>query len=386
MDLNLTEEQSILRDSLSNFLSETYSFEKRRPRLTGEADDAAIWRSLAVDLGILGASFDEAHGGLGGTAVDTMIIMEQLGRNLVLEPFLETVVLAGGVLRRSSAASAGEFIERIIAGDLRATLAFAEPQARYAWRDVATSASKRGAGYVLNGHKAVVVGAPEADLLIVSARTGGERRDRRGISLFAVDKAAKGLELRTYRTIDGKRAAEVYLEDVAVDAGALLTPEGEGYPLLEQVIDEGTAAICAEASGVLRRLLDDTVEYTKQRKQFGVPIGSFQALQHRMVDMLIQVEQATSISLMATLELGGPDRAKAVSAAKAQVGGACRFVGHNAIQLHGGMGITDELAVSHFFKRATVIEAQFGSTDHHLARYERLALPVRQGAAAAVAA
>jgi len=376
MDLSLSEEQSILRDSLSSFLSEKYTFERRRALLSRQAGSSAddIWRAFATDLGILGASFPEELGGIGGGAVETMIIMEELGRSLVLEPYLETVVIAGGFLRRSGSPFAKELIGRIIQGEARVAFAYAEPQARYCWHDVATEARRGGGGHVLNGHKSVVIGAPEAATLIVTARTGGDRRDRNGLSLFAVDARAKGVERRDYRTIDGGSASEIHFEDVDLGPEAVLTVEGEAWPLIEQVVDEATAAICAEASGVLRRLLDETVAYTKQRRQFGVPIASFQVLQHRMVDMLIAAEQAASITLMATLKLDGDpsERARAVSAAKAKVGEACRFVGQNAIQLHGGMGVTDELAVSHYFKRATRIESQFGSTDHHLARYTRL--------------
>jgi alkylation response protein AidB-like acyl-CoA dehydrogenase len=376
MDHSFTEEQRILQDSLQAFLAEHYEFEKRRKMLgQGASEPSPIWRAFAEDLGILGASFSEEHGGLGGNALDTMIIMEALGQHLVLEPFLETIVLAGGVLRRSAAPLAGELIGRVIAGEARMALAYAEPHARFAWNDVATAARKDGGGYVLNGDKAVVSGAPQADWLVVSARTGGQRRDREGIALFAVPRDAKGLERRDYRTIDGRWASEVHLEDVAVPAENLLTAEADGLPLLEQVLDEGAAAVCAEAGGVLRELVARTVDYTKQRKQFGVPIATFQVLQHRMVDMFIASQKADAMAYMATVHLDQPadERARAVSAAKAKIGEACRYVGENAIQLHGGMGITDELAVSHYFKRATVIESQFGSSDHHLARYERLA-------------
>ncbi|MDB5446816.1 MAG: acyl-CoA dehydrogenase [Phenylobacterium sp.] len=376
MDLSFTEEQRILQDSLLAFLAEHYDFERRRSLMSGApGEESRVWRALAEDLGILGTSFSEAQGGLGGTPVDIMVIMEALGQHLVLEPFLETVVLCGGVLRRSAAPLAAELIGGIIAGELRMALAYAEPQARFCWHDLATSAQKTNAGYTLSGHKSVVVGAPEADWLIVSARTGGARRERHGVALFALERSAAGLERRDYRTIDGRWASEVYLEDVFVPAENLLTSEAEGLPVLEQVLDDGGAAVCAEATGVLRELVSRTVDYTKQRRQFGVPIASFQVLQHRMVDMFILSQKAEAMAYMAALHLGRPaaERAKAISAAKAKAGEACRYVGENAIQLHGGMGITDELPVSHYFKRATLIQSQFGSVDHHLARYERLA-------------
>jgi alkylation response protein AidB-like acyl-CoA dehydrogenase len=229
---------------------------------------------------------------------------------------------------------------------------------------------------VLDGHKAVVIGAPWASHLIATARTGGSRREAAGVSVFLVDKSAPGVVTRDYPTVDGQRASEVFFENVQLGAGALIGAEGEGLPLVEQVVDEAIAATCAEATGVLRRLHEGTLDYTKQRKQFGAPISSFQVLQHRMVDMFIQLEQSVSMSYMAHIRLSEPaiERAKAVSAAKVQIGRACRFVGQNAIQLHGGMGMTDELAIGHYFKRATMIEGAFGSTDHHLARYERLSL------------
>jgi alkylation response protein AidB-like acyl-CoA dehydrogenase len=237
-----------------------------------------------------------------------------------------------------------------------------------------TTARKDSAGYVLNGHKAVVVGAPWASHLIVTARTGGGQRDEGGVSVFLVDKAAKGVLTRDYPTVDGLRASEVYFENVALGAEALIGGEGAGLALVEQVIDEATAAVCAEAVGGLRKLHEGTLEYTKQRKQFGQPIANFQVLQHRMVDMFIQVEQSVSMTYMATIKLAeaAPERAKAISAAKVQIGRACKFVGQNAIQLHGGMGMTDEMAIGHYFKRATIIEGLFGSVDHHLRRYEAL--------------
>ncbi|WP_309607056.1 acyl-CoA dehydrogenase family protein, partial [Phenylobacterium sp.] len=251
----------------------------------------------------------------------------------------------------------------------------AEPQGRYNLADLKTTAKQDGAGYVLNGHKAVVIGAPYATHLIVTARTSGGQRDATGISVFIVARDAAGVTTRDYPTVDGFRASEVYLENVKVGAAALVGPEGQAMPLIEKVMDEALAATCAEACGVLSKLHEGTLEYTKQRKQFGQPISSFQVLQHRMVDMFIQVEQSISMTYMATIKLGvDAERSKSASAAKVQIGKACKFVGQNAIQLHGGMGMTDEMAIGHYFKRATMIESAFGSTDHHLARYEFLSL------------
>lgn len=375
MNFSFTEEQTLLRDSLASYLADHYAFEQRRAAIRdGAGWRPAVWKAFAEDLGILGAAFPEDLGGLGGGATETMVIMEEMGKALVVEPYLGTVVIAGGFLKRAGGPAASELIGRIVAGEAVFAFAYAEPQGRYAWHDLATTARKDGAGYVLNGQKAVVVGAPWADHLIVTARTGGARRDLGGVSVFLVAKDAPGVTLREYPTVDGARAADVSFENVSLPASALIGPEGEGLPLVEAVIDEATAAVCAEACGVLRRLHEGTVEYTKQRKQFGQPISQFQVLQHRMVDMFIAFEQSVSMSYMAHIRLGGSDaeRARAVSAAKVQIGRACKFVGQNAIQLHGGMGMTDEMAIGHYFKRATMIEAQFGNTDHHLARYEGL--------------
>jgi hypothetical protein len=377
MDFSFTEEQSMLRDTVASYLADNYGFDQRRAALGREPFwRPDVWSAFADELGILGAAFPEALGGLGGGYTENMVVMEELGKALVVEPYLGTVVIGGGFLKHGAPAGAEEMIGQIIAGKAIFAFAYAEPQGRYNIRDLKTTARKDGAGYVLNGHKAVVVGAPYATHLVVTARTGGGQRDAGGISVFIVPKSAKGVSTRDYPTVDGFRASEVYFENVALGAEARIGGEGEALPLVEKVMDEAIAATCAEACGVLRRLQEGTVEYTKQRKQFGVPISSFQVLQHRMVDMFIQLEQSISMTYMATIRLSDSDaeRAKAASAAKVQIGKACKFVGQNAVQLHGGMGVTDEMAIGHFFKRATMIEGLFGSTDHHLARYEALSL------------
>jgi alkylation response protein AidB-like acyl-CoA dehydrogenase len=377
MDFSFTEEQSMLRDAVASYLADNYGFDQRRAALGREPFwRPDVWSAFADELGILGAAFPEALGGLGGGYTENMVVMEELGKALVVEPYLGTVVIGGGFLKHGAPAGAEEMIGQIIAGKAIFAFAYAEPQGRYNIRDLKTTARKDGAGYVLNGHKAVVVGAPYATHLVVTARTGGGQRDAGGISVFIVPKSAKGVTTRDYPTVDGFRASEVYFENVALGAEARIGGEGEALPLVEKVMDEAIAATCAEACGVLRRLQEGTVEYTKQRKQFGVPISSFQVLQHRMVDMFIQLEQSISMTYMATIRLSDSDaeRAKAASAAKVQIGKACKFVGQNAIQLHGGMGMTDEMAIGHYFKRATMIEGLFGSTDHHLARYEALSL------------
>jgi alkylation response protein AidB-like acyl-CoA dehydrogenase len=375
MDFSFTEEQTLLRDTVASYLADNYDFDKRRAAVASAAGwRPQVWKAFAEDLGILGASFTEDLGGLDGGPTEIMVVMEEFGKALVVEPYLGTVVIGGGFLKRAGGKGASDLIGQIIEG--KATLAFASagPQGRYCLHDLAVTARKDGAGYVLNGHKAVVVGAPWASHLIVTARTGGARRDEGGVSVFLVDKGAKGVVTRDYPTVDGARASEVFFENVSLGSDALIGPEGDALPMVEEVVDEATAAVCAEACGVLRRLHESTLEYTRQRKQFGAPIASFQVLQHRMVDMFIQVEQAVSMTYMAHIKLAetAAERAKAVSAAKVQISRACRFVGQNAIQLHGGMGMTDEMAVGHYFKRATMIEGQFGSADHHLARYEAL--------------
>ncbi|WP_372784310.1 acyl-CoA dehydrogenase family protein [Phenylobacterium sp.] len=376
MDFSFTDEQSMLRDTVASYLADHYSFDQRRAALAKEPGwSPAIWKAFAEELGILGAPFSEELGGLGGGPIENMIVMEEMGKALVVEPYLGTVVIGGGFLKHSGYAGAEALIGQIIAGEAIFAFAYAEPQGRYNLADLKTTAKKDGGSYVLNGHKAVVIGAPYATHLIVTARTDGGQRDAQGISVFIVEKSAAGVSTRDYPTVDGFRASEVIFENVKVGADALVGPEGHGLPLIEKVVDEAIAATCAEACGVLAKLHTGTLEYTRQRKQFGQPISSFQVLQHRMVDMFIQVEQSVSMTYMATIKLADDkQRTKAAAAAKVQIGKACKFVGQNAIQLHGGMGMTDEMAIGHYFKRATMIEAAFGSTDHHLARYEFLSL------------
>lgn len=373
MDFNFTEEQSMLRDTIASFLQDKYDFDTRRKIVSSDSGwRADYWKAFAEELGILGAPFSEELGGLGGGAVDNMIVMEEFGKALVIEPYLGTVVIGGGFLKHSGHADAASVIEGIIGGTTTIAFAYGEPQARYTWRDLKTTAKKDGAGWILNGHKAVVIGAPFATHLIVTARTGGAQRDAGGVGVFLVDKSLPGIVTRDYPTVDGNRASEVYFENVSVPADALLAEDG--LALVDKVIDEATAAVGAEAVGVLRKLHEGTLDYAKQRKQFGTAIANFQVLQHRMVDMFIELEQSVSMTYMATIKLeeGADERAKAVSAMKVRIGRACKFVGQNAIQIHGGMGMTDELAIGHYFKRASMIEGLFGSVDHHLKRYEAL--------------
>jgi pimeloyl-CoA dehydrogenase small subunit len=379
MDFSFTQEQALLRDSVAAYLADHYDFDKRKAAISSPTGwRPQVWKAFAEDLGILGASFSEDAGGLGGGPLETMVIMEEFGRALVVEPYLSTVVIGGGFLRRADTALAADLIGGIIGGETIIAFAWAERQGRYSLSNIETTARPDGSGWVLNGQKAVVIGAPWATHLIVTARTGGARSDTGGVSVFLVEKSAPGVVTRDYPTVDGRRASEITFEAVHVPAEALIGEAGAALPLIEHVVDEAIAAQCAEACGVLRKLHEGTLEYTKQRKQFGQPIAAFQVLQHRMVDMFIQVEQAISMTYMAHIRLAEParERAKAISAAKVQIGRACKFVGQNAIQLHGGMGMTDEMAIGHYFKRGTMIEGEFGSVDHHLRRYEHLSLDV----------
>lgn len=379
MDFKFTEEQRLLGDSLERFLAGNYGFEARQRTVRSEAGwRPELWRALAEDVGILGAALPEEMGGFGGGPVDTMVVMRALGKTLVVEPYLETVVIAAGLLSRVGGAVAADAVQRIIAGQLIATLAWGEPTSRYDAADVTTTARRDGNDWVLDGRKAAVAGGPWAGSLLVTARTSGERRDRSGISLFLVEASAAGVAMRAYPTVDGRRDAEVAFDGVRLGGEALLGEEGQALPLVEQVLDEARAALCAEALGVMGELQRQTVEYARQRRQFGRPISEFQVLQHRMVDMFIQLEQSVSMTYMATLKLGLPaaERGRAVSAAKVFVGRACSFVGQMAVQTHGGIGLTEELALSHYFKRATILETELGSADFHLKRYQDLAAAV----------
>ena len=375
MDFSFTEEQTLLRNSVSKYLADNYKFDQWRKFTRGEIGrDPNQWKQFA-ELGLLAAALPEEHGGLGGGAVDNLVIMEEFGKALVVEPYVPTVVIGGGLLRYGgSEAQKSEWLNKISAGETILAFAFAEPKGRYNLADLTTTAKKQGAGYVLNGQKAVVLGAPWADHFIVTARTAGGQRDKNGVSVFIVDKKAKGVTTRDYPTVDSLRASEVTFENVELPSSALIGPADGGLPLVDKVVDEAIAAICAEATGAMKVLVDTTVEYSKTRKQFGVPIGKFQALQHRMVDMFVQYEQSVSITLMVTLKLGESDaeRAKAASAAKVTIGKAGRYVGQQAVQVHGGIGMTDELNVGHYFKRLTLIDTLFGNTDHHLKRFASL--------------
>jgi len=376
MDFSFTEEQTLLRNMVQGFLQDKYDFETRRKIVASdEGWSKDFWQEWA-ELGLLAAPFSEEQGGLGGGAIDTMVIMEEFGRALVVEPYMETVVLAGGFLREgASEAQQAAHIPGIVAGENVWAVAYAEPQGRYNLADLVTTAKADGEGFVLNGYKAVVLGGPWADKLIVTARTSGGQRDSDGVSVFIVDKSAAGVSARDYPTVDGRRASEITFENVKLGADALIGEAGKGLPLVEKVIDQGIGALCAEAVGGMKELNDATVEYCKTRKQFGVPIGKFQVLQHRMVDMFMSYEQSVSMTYMVNMKMDESDveRTKAASGAKVQIGKAGRFVGQQAVQLHGGMGMTDELNVGHYFKRLTMMDTLFGNVDHHLKRFTNAA-------------
>ncbi len=371
MNFEYSDEQRALHDSLTRWLDKHYTFAQRRERLqaTGPADDAT-WHTLA-EMGLLALPLPEAHGGLGGGSVDVAGVMAILGARLVLEPYLPTVLAARVIADAGTAAQCDRWLPEVAQGRLRLAFAHGEPGSRHARTRVATAATRDGDGWRLAGHKAVVVGAPQAALLVVSTRVSGASDAPAGLALFGVDTKAPGVELRSYRNHDGQHAADVLLRDVRVSDAQRLGVAGNAATAIEHTLDRGAAAVCAEALGIMRAMNDTTLEYLKTRKQFGVAIGSFQALQHRMADMVVATEQAASMALMAAAKADSRDaaeRGQAVSAAKAYIGQQARFVGQQAIQLHGGMGITDEMMVSHLFKRLTLIESSFGDTDHHLER------------------
>jgi len=376
MDFKFSDEQNQLRDTLTRFIQKDYTFEKRRAILKSkDGFSREVWKGFA-DMGLLAIGLPEEHGGLGGNAVDTLVVMEAFGRGIVVEPYLATVVLGAGLVTQAgSAAQQAAILPAVAAGERLLALAHSEADARYETARVATTAKKAGDGYVLSGAKSVVLHGGAADTWIVSARTGGEPGDAAGISLFLVDRGAKGVSVHGYPTQDGQRAAELTFKDVRVGADALLGKEGQGLAPVERALDAGIAALCAEAVGNMATLIELTLSYIKTRKQFGVPIGSFQVLQHRMADMLMQAEQARSMAYLAAAKVGLPDakeRRRALSAAKVFIGKAGRFVGQEAVQLHGGIGVTDEASVSHYFKRLTMINATFGDTDYHLGQFSAL--------------
>jgi len=373
MNFDLSEEQQLLGDSLKRYLTNEYSIDARAKIVASPTGwSETVWAAFA-EMGLLGVPFAEEYGGFGGTAVDVMLVMEALGEGLVVEPYWVNVALAGRLIARAaSEEQRKQILPALIQGKRRLAFAHGERSARYDLRHVGARAKRSGSGYTIEGEKRAVLHGAAADTLIVSARTSGGDTDPAGISLFLVERAAAGLTLKDYRTIDELRAADVWLSGVTVPAEALLGAEGQALPLIEEAADYATALLCAEAVGAIRFANETTLEYLKTRRQFGVPIGSFQALQHRMVDMVISYEQARSMSCLACVKVdtaGAAERRRAVSAAKIKVADACRHVSQEAVQLHGGMGMTEELKVSHTFRRLTMISQTFGDADHHLERF-----------------
>jgi len=372
MDFDLTEEQRLLKDSVDGLLTDSYDFEARKKYQKEKGGwSKQVWSKLA-EQGLLGLPFAEADGGFGAGAVETMIVMEALGRALVLEPYLATVVIGGGFLRHGgSDAQKSAHIPGIIDGSKTFAFAQLEKNSRYDLADVATTAKKKGSGWVIDGEKFVVINGENADTLIVTARTKGDRRDRSGVGVFLVPADAKGVTRKGYPTQDGLHAADIAFTGVEVDGSAAIGDGENALGLIERVVDEARTAMCAEAVGAMDESLKTTVEYIKTRKQFGVAIGTFQALQHRASDMFVALEQARSMSMFATMAADFDDpkeRARAVAAAKVQIGKSGKFVGQQSIQLHGGIGMTQEAKIGHYFKRLTMIENTFGDTDYHLRR------------------
>jgi len=375
MNFTFSEEQNLLRDSIRKFVQSEYDFEKRRKLANSELGYSKENWSKFAELGWLSVPFSEEDGGFGGSAVDVMIVMEELGKGLVLEPYLANVILAGSLLSKlGNADQKNQYLTAMIGGELQLALAYAERSARFNLASVETKAEAADGGYVLNGEKCLVLNGHAADSLIVAARTAGGKQDQAGITLFLVDANAAGVSRVAYATAEGVKVADIRFNGVKVGTSQVLGTVNGGFEALEAAVDEATVAMAAEAQGVMETLLFTTVQYAKTRKQFGVPIGSFQVLQHRMVEMFMECEQMRSLLYMATLELGqGGNKAKlAASSIKAQLGKASRVVGQQAIQLHGGMGMTDELNVGYYFKRLEMMGILFGNTDYHLARYVAL--------------
>ncbi len=379
MEFNYSEEQLALQDTLQRFISRDYDFDKRRGFSASPSGfSAEAWGQYA-ELGLLALPFPEEFGGLGGSGVDIMVVMEQFGQGLLLEPFLSTVVTCGGLLRDAAAeAQKQKFLPQIAAGKLKLSLAAYEAAGRYDLSYVAGTARESGGNWRLSGRKTVVLDGASADYFLVSARSSGKAGDRDGISLFLIPRDAQGLTIAAYPTQSGARAADLQLENVSVGAEGMIGEPGRALPLIERAVDRAIAALCAEAVGIINALNQATLNYLKTRKQFGVAIGTFQALKHKMADMLIAAEQARSMAIIAAVHADSndaADRRRAVSAAKAYIGQAGRLVGQHAVQMHGGMGVVDELIVSHYFKRLTMIDLTFGDADYHLASFSETLRP-----------
>jgi alkylation response protein AidB-like acyl-CoA dehydrogenase len=375
MNFELSEEQKMIQQSVERFVQENYDL-TNRVKISSEDPGYSkeYWGSMA-DLGWLGLAFDEEDGGFGGNQIDTLVLMEQFGKGLVLEPFLANIVLGGGIIKRAASPAIKEsIIPSLMEGKLQITLAYAEEQSRFDIEDVATAAREEDGGFIINGKKSMVLNAESADKIIVVTRTSGSQVDENGISLFIVDASSEGVEKQNFPTVDGLRASEITFEDVKVSSEALVGEKDKGFTILQAVVNDAILALSAEAVGAMEVLYKDTVEYTQQREQFDHALSDFQVLQHRMVDMFMEYEQCKSLLFRATLEtVEDPDLAqRTVHALKHLIGKSGIFVGESAVQLHGGMGVTEELRIGHFFKRLLVIDSQFGNADFHLDKFTNL--------------
>ena len=375
MDFTFNEEQTMIQDQVEQFIQKEYDWETRQELSNSDLGFGTHnWKTFA-ELGWLGIAVSEKNGGFGGSSIETMLIMEEFGKGLVVEPFLETVVMSAGILdKHGTDDQKNQVLNSVINGEMHLALAYAEPQSRFNLSDVVTEAKEDGDNFVINGFKSVVMNGPSANKIIISARTSGTQLEDKGISLFLVDSDIEGLTKSDYKTVDGRKASDINLENVIVSNSCLIGSLNAGFDILDEAIDRSILAISAEAVGAMEILYKTTVEYTKTREQFGTPIGKFQVLQHRMVDMFMEYEQCKSLLYMATMknEESAPDAKKAISGLKYQVGKAGKFVGQQSVQLHGGMGVTDELNVGHYFKRLTTIGTIFGNADFHLKQYTSL--------------
>ena len=387
MDFSFTEEQNQLREAVRRYLAQEYTFGARRKIIHGTGTSDAAWAGLA-GLGLMGVPVPEPYGGFSGTGVDLLVVMEELGRGLVIEPYFATAVMGAAFIKHGgSDAHKSALLSRVADGSLKLACALTEKQSRHELENVALTGTASTNGFSLNGAKTVVLHGAQAGMLIVSVRTAGQARDKSGITVLMVEAAASGVSVKDCRTIDGMRAADITFTNVSVGKDAVLGKVGEGHALIERAAQVGCAALCAEAVGCMEAINAQTIEYLKTRKQFGVPIGKFQVLQHRAAEMFMEVEQARSLAYLAAVKVDSADafeRAHAIHAAKVRAGRAIKFVGQSAIQMHGGMGMTDELPVSHYFKRATMIDLTLGDVDHHLAAFAALgsaAVPVAANAA-----
>jgi len=371
MDFSLNDVQAMLDDSVERFIANDYGFERRQKyAASARGYSPDVWRTFA-ELGWTAVPFSEEDGGIGGGPTELMVLMRHFGKGLVVEPYLANIVLAGGVLRRAASAAQKErWLQPIIAGDLQAALAFVEPQSRYDLANVVTTATPDGDGWILSGRKGVVLNGGNAELLVVPARTAGEQDGRDGISLFGVEAGVGGIHVRRYPTVDGHQAAEIRFDNVRIARDALIGAAGGGFAVLDAAADDATLALSAEAVGIMQAMTQKTIDYSRNRMQFGVPIGSFQVLQHRMVDMFTDCEQSHSLLLWATMTASEQpqDSKRAISSIKYQVGTVGRRVGQEAVQIHGGMGVSWELDIAHYFKRLTTIGQMLGNADWHLDR------------------